>query len=107
MGIAAAIDDRRILGLVAVIIGNGGVAQIDTHKLRRNGASATGLTDTEDHIGAKGLGCGVYGFCGCAKNHGDTELCQCISTNFRRQLAEGIPGGVCGFASEGFKTGDQ
>ena len=42
--------NRFVLWLVAVVVRDGSVAQINTHKLRRDGAPTTGLTDAKDRI---------------------------------------------------------
>ncbi len=100
--------DRAIGGLVAVVVGDPRVFDVDRDAFRRHGGPTVGEPDADDEVGFMAFD--QFGDCAaCAREgHGqafDGEF-RVAAPAFRNQF-DGIPGGVARGAIERFEPGQQ
>ena len=107
IGRGAVGGDGDLGGLVALVIGDPGVPEIDGNPFWGDGGTSAGLTDAEDHIGVDFLGDFQHGL-GCeAEDGGNFQLMYMEVADGVRQELYGFPCGVDGLAAEGVETGDE
>ena len=99
--------DGDVLGLVALVVGDGGVVQVHGHPFKGDLEAAAGLAHADDGVGSDAGGFGVGQLLGGPENRGDQELMEPVGAPVLFQPGDHLPGGVDGRAAKGIECGKQ
>ena len=99
--------NRLIDGLVALVVRDPGVIDVDGDALRRQMEAAACLADAEHRVRLFPVNGGADGFNGLAENHRHRALYDLCPGNFIRNQGDGFLRGIDGLAAEGLKGCDQ
>ena len=101
------VDDALAAGLIAGVVRDFCVANIDGNPFGCDGGAPSGLTDTQDCVGIEFLCRGKDGLCRFFKNGGDFKLAQKDIADSIGELSDGFPGRVNRPAAERVEACDQ
>ena len=93
--------------LVACIVLNPGIPDIDGDPLWRDSCTAGGDAHAQDHMGIKFGGSSQNSLGGGAENCGQHALAKGKAADLIGQLGNGHPGGIFFIPAEGIKAGDE
>ena len=100
-------EDKGPTGLIAFIVRNSGIPDVDGDTLGSHGGPAAGLPDAKNHIRLKFPGGFQNRSRGFAENSGDQKLVQRVFSDGIGKPLYRLPSGIDIRSAEGIKSGDK